>query len=245
VAQRLLLATNNPGKVAEYRHLLAELPMDLVTPTQARIEGEPEETGATFEENALLKARYYSERSGLLTLADDSGLEVDALNGGPGVYSARYGGPGISDSDRVNKLLKALEGVPWERRTARFRCVITIVWPSGVSELFEGRCDGKIAQAASGSGGFGYDPIFYIPMLRKTMAELTAEEKNRISHRGRAARKVLKAFKERRAIIRKRESMKRRQLSNFAELRRKEPKVSFWNRGTRVISGLLRRPKGE
>ncbi|MSQ22099.1 MAG: RdgB/HAM1 family non-canonical purine NTP pyrophosphatase, partial [Dehalococcoidia bacterium] len=180
---QLLLATNNQGKVAEFRSLLAMLPLEMVTPTQMGIADEPEETGATFEENALLKARYYAGRSGLLTLSDDSGLEVDALNGGPGIYSARYGGPGISDSDRVYKLLRALEGVPWQRRTARFRCVVALFWRDGTEETFHGVREGYIALEPRGNNGFGYDPIFFLPHLGKTMAELPPEVKNQLSHR--------------------------------------------------------------
>lgn len=196
VALQLFLATNNQGKVAEYRAFLETLPLDLVTPSQAGIMSVPEETGATFEENALLKARYYAQRSGLLTLADDSGLEVDALNGGPGVYSARYGGPGISDSDRVGKLLKALEGVPWQRRTARFRCVVALVWPEGAEDTFHGTREGYIALEPRGSNGFGYDPIFFLPRLGKTMAELPPEVKNQWSHRAEAARKAVQRLQK-------------------------------------------------
>jgi len=196
VAQQLLLATNNPGKVAEYRLLLAELQLTLVTPSQAGIEGKPEETGATFEGNALLKSKYYGVRSGLLTLADDSGLEVDALNGGPGVYSARYGGPAASDADRVRKLLAAMKGVPWEQRTARFRCVVALVWPGGTQETFEGVREGYIALEPRGANGFGYDPVFYLPELGKTLAELAPEVKNLWSHRAIAAGKAVQRLQQ-------------------------------------------------
>ncbi len=199
----LLLATNNQGKVVEYLALLDALPLELVTPSQAGIMSAPEETGATFEENALLKARYYAERSGLLTLADDSGLEVDALNGSPGVYSARYGGPSASDADRVGKLLKALEGVPWERRTARFRCVVALVWPGEAEETFHGAREGYVSLEARGSNGFGYDPVFFLPELGKTMAELTQEVKNQWSHRAEAAHKAVQRLQKETVLARR------------------------------------------
>ena len=146
------------------------------------------EDGATYADNALLKARSYAARSGLLTLADDSGLEVDALGGAPGVRSARYAGEDASDAQRCALLLRNLEGVPDEARTARFRCVIALAWPDGRTALAEGVCDGRISQALSGAHGFGYDPIFFVPEYGRTMAELPSEVKNRISHRARAAR---------------------------------------------------------
>ena len=197
VLQRLLLATSNPGKVAEYQALLAELSLVLITPAQQGIRDEPEETGTTFEENALLKARYYAGVSGLFVLADDSGLEVDALNGGPGVHSARYGGPGASDADRARLLLNALEGVEWERRTARFRCVVALVWLGGEEETFHGTREGYIALEPRGANGFGYDPVFFLPELGKTFAELAPEVKNRWSHRAEASRKAAERLAER------------------------------------------------
>ena len=156
----------------------------------------PEETGGTFEENALLKARYYVERSGLLTLADDSGLEVDVLNGGPGIYSARYGGPGASDADRVEKLLKALEGVPWEQRTAKFRCVVALVSPDGTEDTFHGAREGYVTLEARGNNGFGYDPVFFLPTLGQTMAELSSKAKNQLSHRAEAAFKAVQRLQK-------------------------------------------------
>ncbi|MBC7257111.1 MAG: RdgB/HAM1 family non-canonical purine NTP pyrophosphatase, partial [Chloroflexi bacterium] len=149
-----------------------------------------EETGHTFEENALLKARFYAAETGLLTLADDSGLEVEALGGAPGVHTARYGGEGLSDRERYERLLRALEGVPREGRRARFRCVIALAWPDGRAETAEGICEGYIAEAPRGENGFGYDPIFYLPEFGATMAELPAEVKNRISHRARASQGI-------------------------------------------------------
>lgn len=196
MAIHLLLGTNNQGKVAEYLAFLEALPLVLVTPSQAGIMTAPEETGGTFEENALLKARYYAERSGLLTLADDSGLEVDALNGGPGIYSARYGGPGASDADRVEKLLKALEPVPWEQRTAKFRCVVALVSPDGTEDTFHGAREGYVTLEARGNNGFGYDPVFFLPTLGQTMAELSSKAKNQLSHRAEAACKAVQRLQK-------------------------------------------------
>jgi XTP/dITP diphosphohydrolase len=188
---KILIATRNPGKLREYRDLLADLPtgtesLEWVLLTDIGIEVDVEETGTTFEENARLKAAAYSQMSGLLTLADDSGLEVDALGGSPGVRSARYAGPGASDSDRYQKLLRELEGVPSEARTARFRCVVAVSTPEGEIHTASGDCPGQIAFEPRGSFGFGYDPVFYMPDRGLTMAELPPEIKNRISHRARA-----------------------------------------------------------
>jgi XTP/dITP diphosphohydrolase len=187
---KLLLATNNEGKVREYKSLLSGVPFELVTPAEVGIKAEVAETGKSFEENATLKATTLAAESQLLTLADDSGLEVDALGGEPGTLSARYAGENASDSDRVNYLLAKMQEVPEEKRQARFRCVIAIATPRGKVELCSGECDGVIALKPRGNRGFGYDPIFYLPELGKTMAELPPDEKNRISHRGRAAAKA-------------------------------------------------------
>jgi XTP/dITP diphosphohydrolase len=187
---KLLLATNNKGKAREYKSLLFGVPFELVTPAEMGITTEVAEMGKTFEENARLKATTLARESGLLTLADDSGLEVAALGGEPGTLSARYAGEGASDEDRVNYLLAKLEGVPQERRQARFRCVIAIATSEGKVEICSGECDGFIALKPRGDKGFGYDPIFYLPELGKTMAELPPDEKNKISHRGRAAAKA-------------------------------------------------------
>lgn len=184
---RLLVATNNAGKIREYQDLLAGLNLELCGLLDIGITTEVDETGQTFEENARLKAAAYSQASGLLTLADDSGLEVEALGGVPGVYSARYAGKGATDADRYRKLLVALEGVPWEKRAARFRCVIALAWPNGHVEAFDGQCNGVIAFEPKGTNGFGFDPVFYMPEHGCTMAELPEEKKNRISHRAKAA----------------------------------------------------------
>jgi XTP/dITP diphosphohydrolase len=184
---RLLLATHNKGKKAEYAELLQGLDVELVTLADLGITATISEDGKTFAENARLKASGYARATGLLTLADDSGLEVSALQGAPGVYTARYGGEGLGDEGRYRLLLHELQGVPDERRTARFRCVIALAWPSGRIELTEGTCEGRIAHEPRGEHGFGYDPVFYLEEYGCTMAELPAEVKNRISHRARAA----------------------------------------------------------
>jgi XTP/dITP diphosphohydrolase len=188
--RKLLLATNNKGKVQEFKSLLNNIHFELVTLSDVGISTVVEESGATMEENARLKATRYASESGLLTLADDSGLEVDALGGEPGVRSARYAGDNASDSDRVNYLLSKLISVPWEKRTARFKCVIAIATPEGKFVLCDGECHGLIALQPKGDNGFGYDPVFYFPDLGKTMAELPPEVKSRISHRAVAAKKV-------------------------------------------------------
>lgn len=184
----LLVATGNPGKVGELTALLTGLGLrviglaDLPAPVP-----EVEETGATFAANAQLKAETYHRLTGLLTLSDDSGLLVDALGGRPGVYSARYGGAGLTSAEQIALLLDELKDVPAAERTARFVCCIALVG-EGINELFEGQCEGRITFAPRGTGGFGYDPIFLAPELARTFAELTREEKAAISHRGRALR---------------------------------------------------------
>ena len=192
---RLLIATNNPGKVREYDDLLQGLGLELCGLADMGIDRQVDETGHTFDENARLKAQAYSQASQLLTLADDSGLQVTILGGAPGVHSARYAGPGASDADRIHKLLAALDGVPWDGRAARFRCVIALAWPDGHLETFEGQCEGVIALQPRGTNGFGFDPVFYLPEFGCTMAELPMDVKNRISHRARAAALVRERLK--------------------------------------------------
>ena len=187
---KLLLATNNAGKVKEYRSLLRSIPFELVTPKELGISVDVEETGTTYEENARLKACTLAKKSGLLTLADDSGIEVDALNGAPGVMSARYAGENASDAERVHYLLSKLEDIPREKRTARFYCLIAIAQPDGQVQYCDGECKGIITFKPQGENGFGYDPIFFFPERGKTMAQLPLEIKNQISHRGRAAQKA-------------------------------------------------------
>jgi len=188
MTRKLLVATHNPGKVREYQALLAGLPLQVTYLDAEGVTLEVEETGATFAENAILKAATYARLTGLWTWADDSGLEVDALGGAPGVFSSRYAGPGATDTDRYRKLLNALAGVPWDRRTARFCCTVALVTPGGVVRTAEDVCEGVIAFGPAGDQGFGYDPVFYLPDHRATMAQLPPEVKNQISHRGRAAR---------------------------------------------------------
>ncbi len=186
--RKLLVATHNAGKVREYRQLLADLPLDVTYLDEEGVDFDVEETGKSFTENAVQKATAYAEATGLWTWADDSGLEVDALDGAPGIRSSRYAGPGASDEDRYRKLLRELDGVPWGARTARFRCVVAITTPEGEVRNAPGRCEGIIGFEPRGSHGFGYDPVFFLPQFDRTMAELSPEVKNRISHRARAAR---------------------------------------------------------
>ena len=187
---RLLLATTNKGKAAEYRDLLRGLDLESLTLDQAGISQEAEENCNTFEGNARSKAEFYAALSGLLTLADDSGLEVDALGGEPGVRSSRYAGDNAGDAERVSFLLNRLRDIPQEKRQARFRCVIAIAQPGRTTQTAGGTCEGFIALEPKGDNGFGYDPLFYLPEYGKTIAELPPEVKNRISHRGRAAEKA-------------------------------------------------------
>jgi XTP/dITP diphosphohydrolase len=213
---KLLIATNNNGKQIEFRELLAGWPGEILFPRDLGLSLDVEERGDSFAEIAVLKARAYACASGLPSLADDSGLEVDALDGAPGIYTARYAGPGASDADRYRKLLAALGDTPTERRTARFRCAVALAYPGGKDADYEivgdsktaggqfatsglagdlgpgqvavaeGTCEGVIAFEPRGEHGFGYDPVFYLPEVGRTMAELSAELKNRISHRARA-----------------------------------------------------------
>ena len=188
--KKLLLATNNKGKVREYRSLLSGVPFELVTMAEAGIDTVVSEDGESLEENARLKARVLSRESGLVALADDSGLEIDALGGEPGCRSARYAGEGASDKELINYLLARLKDIPSEQRSARFRCVIAVAAPDGREGICDGECRGFITLEPGGREGFGYDPIFYIPEAGKTMAELSPADKNSISHRGHAAKGV-------------------------------------------------------
>ena len=193
--RKLLIATRNQGKVREYRELLRGIPFQFTSLEEVGVKEDVEETGATFQENACIKARAYSDLAGLLTLTDDSGLEVDALAGDPGVKSARYGGPDVGDEGRVALLLENLRDVAWDDRTARFRCVIAVAWPSGEVNTVDGVVEGLIQHEPKGANGFGYDPVFYLPSLGRTAAELSLEEKNALSHRGQAAGKAVSLLK--------------------------------------------------
>ena len=198
---KIIVATHNEGKLAEIRRILEErlgadaADIELVSAGSLGLP-DPVEDGVTFQENALIKARDVAERTGCPAVADDSGLMVDALNGEPGVYSARYGGPDcISDSDRINYLLKKLENVPEGKRTAKFVSVITLVTPDGKEIVARGECPGHILFERHGNGGFGYDPVFFAEDAGCTFAELAPEQKNQVSHRARALRAfVEKAF---------------------------------------------------
>lgn len=183
---KVLVATNNRGKVRELAEIFIGLQDALLIPADLGLTLDVAETGGTYAENARLKAAAFARDSGLISIGDDSGLEVDALAGAPGLHSARYAGPGASDADRRAKLVRELRDVP-APRPARFCCVIAIARPSGEVRVFEGMCAGEIILEERGSNGFGYDPIFYLPEYRRTMAELPPEVKNRISHRARAA----------------------------------------------------------
>ena len=185
----LLIATRNTGKIREFRNLFADLPFRLADLNDFDIQVDVPETGCSFEENAQLKATAYCRLAAVPTLADDSGLEVDALNGEPGVLSARYGGPGMGDDDRVELLLSNMSGVPGWRRTARFRAVLALAAPPAgkILETTNGSVEGAICHEPIGQNGFGYDPIFWLPNRAMTMAQLTEAEKNAVSHRGKAA----------------------------------------------------------
>src|SRR5579859_6128076 len=189
MARRLVIATTNPHKVEEFRGLLSGLPFELVSLTDVGVAADVEETGATFAENAIIKAVAYAEITGLPALADDSGLEIDAMDRAPGIYSARWAGPDITYATRNRMLVERLAGLPNERRGARYRCAIAVAAPPprGLLGVVEGTMEGRIAEAPAGSGGFGYDPIFLVPEDGRTVGQMSAEEKSRISHRARAA----------------------------------------------------------
>jgi XTP/dITP diphosphohydrolase len=195
---QILLATNNKGKVKELAELLKDEPVQILSLADKPEIKDIEENGKTFAENALVKARTACKLAKMITLADDSGLEVDALDGAPGVYSARYAGEPKNDQRNNEKLLADLQNIaePEPHRTARFRCCLAIVTPEGEEALTEGTVEGKILFEPRGSGGFGYDPLFYLPAYGKTMAELEIEEKNKISHRAQAFRKAVPILKK-------------------------------------------------
>lgn len=194
--RRLLISSNNADKVRELSQIFAGLPFEIVTPADLGLTLEVEETGATFRENAALKARAFHEATGLLALSDDSGLEIEALDGAPGVYSARY--HGLPNGEVKNRLvLQQMTGIPWEERDCRYVCEVAIVDEAGRLYQCRGTLRGKVAHEPRGHHGFGFDPIFYLPRYRRTVAELAPELKNRISHRARAAaraRRVLETI---------------------------------------------------
>ena len=186
MSMKFVLATHNPGKLREMSAILGELGVEVVSPADVGITVDVEETGTTFAENAMLKAKAICAAAGLPAIADDSGLCVDALNGAPGVYSARYGGEGLDDKGRYMLLLNSMRGQT--TRKAHFACAIACAFPNGDELTAQGQCDGAIAFAPMGEGGFGYDPVFLVPEKGKTFGQLTAEEKSAISHRGKALR---------------------------------------------------------
>jgi XTP/dITP diphosphohydrolase len=188
--RKLMVATHNKGKLKEIRMFLSDLNMDIVSLDEAINAPNIVEDGKTFMENAFKKAKVIAQATGIMTLADDSGLEVDALDGAPGVRSARYSGENASDALNNEKLLEDLKGVASDQRSAHFRCVIVVYHPSGRWISTEAKCDGEITQNFIGEGGFGYDPVFYVPSVKRTMAQLSPEEKNRLSHRGKALAEI-------------------------------------------------------
>ncbi len=187
--KKLLLATSNRKKIEEFRAMFEDLGMEVLSLADFPGLALPPEDGKTFAENALLKARHAAAAAGIPALADDSGLAADALGGAPGVFSARYAGEGATDEENVQKLLDEMRDVKEEARTARFVCVLAYVEPGGIEKTFTGTLEGRIAERPAGRGGFGYDPVFFIPEKGAAAAELSMEEKNAISHRGRALRK--------------------------------------------------------
>lgn len=194
--KQVIIATQNKGKAKDFEALFGPLGYDVLTLRDVAQDMDVEETGVTFEENAILKAEAVAEALQTTVIADDSGLEIDALNGEPGVYSARYAGEAKSDEANIDKVLSKLEGVPEEERTARFRCVLAIASPNKETITYSGSCEGMILSERRGENGFGYDPIFYVPGEGKAMAELVPAEKAAISHRGNAIRELKKAMPE-------------------------------------------------
>jgi len=197
VAPRFVLASGNPGKLREINQLLAGLSMQAIPQTQLSVT-EAEETGLTFVENAILKARHAAQHTGLPALADDSGIEVDALNGEPGIYSARYAGKGASDQQNLQKLLLALQDIPEPARSARFQCVMVYMRHAldPTPLICQGTWEGSILYQPRGDNGFGYDPVFWVPTQQCSAAELDSQTKNRLSHRGQALTQLLKEFQQ-------------------------------------------------
>ena len=197
--KKLVIASGNAGKVREFKEILKD--WEITSMKEEGVFAEVDETGVTFEENAEIKARALANRlkaAGIdaIAIADDSGMEVDAFDGGPGVYSARYLGEQTPYEEKNRIILEKLKDVPEEKRGARYVCVIVAVWPDGKARATQASCDGRIAEESRGAGGFGYDPIFYVSELAKNMAELTPDEKNQISHRGKALEKMMKILEE-------------------------------------------------
>ncbi|WP_111644591.1 XTP/dITP diphosphatase [Paranoxybacillus vitaminiphilus] len=194
--KEVIIATKNAGKVKEFQTLFAEKGVEVKSLLDFENAPDVEETGETFAENAILKAETIANYLNKVVIADDSGLAVDALDGRPGVYSARYAGEHKNDKENIAKVLEELKGVPFEKRTARFHCALAVAVPRQRTVVVEGTCEGYIAETQTGTNGFGYDPIFYVPEKQKTMAELSKEEKNKISHRANALKKLEKIWDE-------------------------------------------------
>ncbi len=189
--EKFIVATGNSGKIAEIKRILKDLPFKVVTMSDAGFEGDIEETGSTFEENALIKAEAVHSRTGGYVMADDSGLMVDYLNGMPGVFSSRFAGETADDNERNRRILELMEGVPFSSRNAKFVCAIAVVNPDGSHFIVKDICEGYIGTEKKGSNGFGYDPVFYMPEYGKTTAEMSPDEKNAVSHRGKALKKMI------------------------------------------------------
>ena len=197
MTNQILVATHNQGKLVEFADMFKDLAIEWLSLDDVSMTTDVAETGTTFRENAILKATSYAKETGLLTLADDSGLQVDALDGAPGVYTARYGGKGLTHAERYLYLLQSIKDVPWEKRTARFRAMIVVASPDGeILAEAEGVCEGMIALEPAGDGGFGYDPVFYLPDRELTMAQVGTSIKHQISHRGRAVKKIAPRLRE-------------------------------------------------
>ncbi|MCX7747604.1 MAG: XTP/dITP diphosphatase [Clostridia bacterium] len=194
--RKFIVATRNKGKLKEIQEILRGFQVDVISMEEAGIFKDIEETGTTFEENAMIKAKEVLKLTGEIVMADDSGLEVDCLDGAPGIYSARFAGEGASDEDRNNKLLSMLQGVELEKRTARFVCAVAVVFPDGREFTVKGICEGYIGFEPKGTNGFGYDPLFYMPEYNMTTAQMKSEDKHKISHRGRALKKMVEEFKK-------------------------------------------------
>lgn len=195
--RRFIAATKNKGKLTEIRKILQDLPFEVISMEEAGITKDIEEYGTTFEENALIKAKEICSITDEMVMADDSGLEVDYLNGAPGIYSSRFAGEDATDDDKNRKLLHLLKGVPFEKRTARFVCSIAVVFPDGQHFTVRGTCDGYIGFEPMGENGFGYDPLFFLLEYSMTTAEMEPEEKNKISHRGKALQLMAEELRKR------------------------------------------------
>lgn len=194
--RRVIFATGNENKLKEIRMIMADMDVEIVSMKEAGCFVDVEETGTSFEENSILKAKAIAQKSGEITLADDSGLEIDYLNKEPGIYSARYMGEDTSYTIKNANLLERMDGVPDEKRTARFVCAVAMVRPDGTSEVVRATMEGRVAYEPAGENGFGYDPIFYLPEYGCTSSELSPEDKNAISHRGKALRMIREVLEE-------------------------------------------------